>query len=292
MKQGLGGKTGNKGAVVVRFNLDNTSIIVANWHLESGQKNITERLNQFKEITTNCSLGKRNRMHSFESHKVKILLGDFNFRIDLDYEDGKVLAENFRADDMQILNQKDQLNKCKISEPIMKDIWEGNLNFRPTYKYDEFSDCYDTSKKQRVPAWCDRIIWFKNEKHIEQLNYERKENQYSDHRPVLSFMSIMTYDHDNKLMRELKAQMMRQLKAENFKNDKDSYFNYAVTGKFERKNSAPFEDEKEEDLRKSPDKTYHQSKTLLPDNELHNTPGFGSPLEQDYLDEEEPDNAF
>ena len=242
IKQGLGGKTGNKGAVVVRFNLDNTSFIIANAHLESGKKNLSERLLQFKEIVTDCKIGKKNRQYNFQSHKVKILFGDLNFRINLDYEECKVLAESFRADDKHILNRKDQLNKAKLSEPILENIWEGPLDFRPTYKYNLLSDYYDTSKKQRAPAWWDRILWFENEKHIDQLNYERKENQFSDHRPVLSFMSIMTYDHDNKLMRELKQQMVKQKKDDHFKTQRESYFNYALTGRLDN-SKAPLDKE-------------------------------------------------
>ena len=37
---------------------------------------------------------------------------------------------------------------------------EGPLSFAPTYKLDVGSlDTYDSGPKQRIPAWCDRVLW-------------------------------------------------------------------------------------------------------------------------------------
>ena len=38
IKTGVGGSAGNKGAVIVRFNLDDTSVMLMNCHLMSGKK--------------------------------------------------------------------------------------------------------------------------------------------------------------------------------------------------------------------------------------------------------------
>lgn len=48
---------------------------------------------------------------------------------------------------------------CFFFPQVFRGFIEGNLDFAPTYKYDLFSEDYDTSEKCRTPAWTDRILW-------------------------------------------------------------------------------------------------------------------------------------
>ena len=51
---------------------------------------------------------------------------------------------------------------------VFKNFLEGPITFAPTYKYDLFSDDYDTSEKCRQPAWTDRVLW-KRRKQVPDL---------------------------------------------------------------------------------------------------------------------------
>ena len=79
---------------------------------------------------------------------------------------------------------------------MFNDFNEGEITFPPTYKYDLFSDDYDTSEKARAPAWTDRVLWKRRAHQPDPdknpgwnigklIYYGRAELKQSDHRPVL-----------------------------------------------------------------------------------------------------------
>jgi hypothetical protein len=67
----------------------------------------------------------------------------------------------------------------------LRTFKESPLIFDPTYKYNENSNDYDTSAKNRTPAWCDRILFDDADQNLTQIYYGRAEIKLSDHRPVL-----------------------------------------------------------------------------------------------------------
>ncbi len=72
------------------------------------------------------------------------------------YEEAVYLASKNQIKD---LLAQDQLLKRRNENPLTKRLEEGVINFKPTFKYDNDSDVYDTSKKMRVPSWTDRILY-------------------------------------------------------------------------------------------------------------------------------------
>ena len=67
---------------------------------------------------------------------------------------------------------------------------EGKIEHKPTFKYDLGTDVFDTSKKMRVPSWCDRVFYKKHE-NCTLLSYKSiQEQRFSDHRPVLAVFDM------------------------------------------------------------------------------------------------------
>ena len=88
--------------------------------------------------------------------------GDLNYRINAP----RAVADLLLSKDMHgVLLNNEQLSLERGKDGngdkggLFSGYSEGPLNFRPTYKFDTGTDTYDTSSKQRVPAWTDRILY-------------------------------------------------------------------------------------------------------------------------------------
>uniref|UniRef100_A0A673I205 Synaptojanin-1 n=1 Tax=Sinocyclocheilus rhinocerous TaxID=307959 RepID=A0A673I205_9TELE len=153
VKTGMGGATGNKGGVAIRMLFHTTSICFVCSHFAAGQSQVKERNDDYNEIARKLSFPMGRLLYS---HDYVFWCGDFNYRINIPNEETKELI---RQQNWDALNAGDQLLEQKNAGQIFRGFIEGKLDFAPTYKYDLFSEDYDTSEKCRTPAWTDRVLW-------------------------------------------------------------------------------------------------------------------------------------
>nr|XP_014683069.2 synaptojanin-1 isoform X10 [Equus asinus] len=215
VKTGMGGATGNKGAVAIRMLFHTTSLCFVCSHFAAGQSQVKERNEDFVEIARKLSFPMGRMLFS---HDYVFWCGDFNYRIDLPNEEVKELI---RQQNWDSLIAGDQLINQKNAGQIFRGFLEGKVTFAPTYKYDLFSDDYDTSEKCRTPAWTDRILWRRRKWPFDRsaedldllnasfqdgskilytwtpgtlLHYGRAELKTSDHRPVVAMIDIDIFE--------------------------------------------------------------------------------------------------
>ncbi|XP_056415459.1 synaptojanin-1 isoform X6 [Hyla sarda] len=215
VKTGMGGATGNKGAVAIRMLFHTTSLCFVCSHFAAGQSQVKERNEDYHEIARKLSFPMGRMLFS---HDYVFWCGDFNYRIDMANEEVKELIRNQSWDSLIV---GDQLINQKNGGQVFRGFLEGKVNFAPTYKYDLFSDDYDTSEKCRTPAWTDRILWKRRKWPFDRsaedldllnssiqerrnipytwnpgtlLHYGRAELKTSDHRPVVALMDIDIFE--------------------------------------------------------------------------------------------------
>ncbi|CAG8508862.1 9469_t:CDS:10 [Ambispora gerdemannii] len=195
-KTGLGGMAGNKGAVAIRMDYHDTSICFVTAHFAAGLSNYDERNRDYHTINDGISFRQGRQINN---HDAVIWLGDFNYRIS---ETSEAVRNFASLGNLHALIKSDQLIKQHKSGAVFRGYTEGTLTFLPTYKYDTFSDKYDTSEKSRIPAWTDRILY--RGMNITQSEYSRAELKVSDHRPVMALFNI-EYDEvaKEKIQQEL-----------------------------------------------------------------------------------------
>lgn len=213
---GIGNVFHNKGAIAafltVKARNDDTEMkikrskllrmVFVTAHMAAHVKNAEARDSDFwrisSELEAQAPEGFLPRMTSsatsgsflFDSADRVFFCGDLNYRLDLPREltefaivhadgDGKKGQDDARLD----LLRHDQLIHTIAEGRAFPGFSEGKINFSPTFKFDKESDGYDTSHKQRIPAWTDRILFKPNG--VRVLEYlSVHDAQHSDHRPV------------------------------------------------------------------------------------------------------------
>ena len=90
-----------------------------------------------------------------------------------------------RGADYGALASLDQLNLHRAEGKVFIDYIEPLINFKPSYKFDPYTETYDT-EKNRGAAWCDRVLYSrKNSSQLKVVDYHCVHGIYhSDHRAV------------------------------------------------------------------------------------------------------------
>jgi len=143
---------------------------------------------------------KRENFEELESsigvnqYDLVIFSGDLNYRINMEIEDCKRLLE---IKDIESLLEKDQLyTSIRTKEIELDDFYEGQIQFPPTYKFQDGTSEYDYN--ERVPGWTDRILYRANNlSDVILCKYSAIfDAKTSDHKPVYAIFKINFDNHD------------------------------------------------------------------------------------------------
>lgn len=190
-KTGFGGITANKGACAIRFEFGSTSFALVTSHLAAGVNATIERHNDYNAILLGLTF---TRNFTIGDHDHIIWLGDLNYRINLPNDRCRYLIDKGAFDDLITFDQLNQ--EMQVRGGAFYGFQEDQIKFYPTYKFDKGTSNYDTSEKQRVPSWTDRVLYRStiNDK-ITSLNYNSVMDIFeSDHKPVYNtFRSRVKY---------------------------------------------------------------------------------------------------
>jgi len=206
---GLMGKMGNKGGVAIRFELHNSSLCFVNSHLAAHVEEVERRNQDYMDICNRLVFSSSFPSKTIKDHETVFWIGDLNYRLTSDLEMHTV-KELLEEQDYASLLNYDQFKHQHAARKIFVGYQEGEIQFRPSYKYDPGTDNWDTSEKNRAPAWCDRILW-KGE-HVSVKDYRSHPTlRMSDHKPVSAVLDCGIKIIDTVRYRKIYEEVMKKL---------------------------------------------------------------------------------
>lgn len=157
-----------KGAIACAFMIFGTSFLFVIAHLTAHQEKVKERVSDVKKIVNSLDLPKnlpcKNKSKDVtQNFDYVFWSGDLNFR--LATPRNKVL-EWLEKTSFPLpphmphgYMHHDQLCSVLSEGAAFRGFMEAKITFPPTYKYDPGTQNFDTSSKQRAPAYTDRILY-------------------------------------------------------------------------------------------------------------------------------------
>ncbi|TPX35138.1 hypothetical protein SmJEL517_g02381 [Synchytrium microbalum] len=240
---------GNKGATAVRFRIRDSYFCFVNAHL-AADASMTDRRNaDYAHISKRlgfalpadvsgysnwCNLhpwvssmtdsvpgvvsssGPGKSLLSIFDADHLVWFGDLNYRLTVNDTDARTLVADKAWSELM---KGDQLSAERRSRRAFGSYEEAAINFDPTFKYDVGSSTFDSSEKKRAPAWCDRILWYRNPLHsatfkdwISCTSYKScMDLTQSDHKPVSATFSMQVRTVDRPQYEFVHGEVVREL---------------------------------------------------------------------------------
>lgn len=211
---GLMGKMGNKGGVAISLDISNTSICFINSHLAAHVEEYQRRNQDYHEICSRITFNQFQPPRRIMDHDQVYWLGDLNYRIDeLSSDEIKARIDKKAYSSLLVY---DQLKKQMISKKVFDGFQEPPINHCPTYKFNPGSNDWDSSEKNRPPAWCDRVL-YKGGPTKPLLYRSHPKLLLSDHKPVSCLFSATIKVIDDRRYRKVYEKVMKDM--DRFENE-------------------------------------------------------------------------
>ncbi|KAH9491544.1 hypothetical protein Btru_030906 [Bulinus truncatus] len=205
---GIMGIMGNKGGVSIRFSLHNTSLCFVTSHLAAHQDEFERRNQDYRDIMSKTKFKDFTPPLEISEHDIIFWIGDLNYRIDLPMDTVKGCIK--KGDHKRLIAEDQLYRQLQANSEIFRGFEEGFPDFNPTYKFDSGTDNYDSSEKNRVPAYCDRILW--RGPGVKQWRYEsHPQLKISDHKPVSALFDVGIRVVDEKRYKRIYEDIMKKL---------------------------------------------------------------------------------
>ncbi|GAA5831599.1 hypothetical protein JCM11251_000764 [Rhodosporidiobolus azoricus] len=237
---GLMGLVANKGGVGVRLKYKDTPLTFINSHLAAFTENVAQRNAQVRDTASTLlfpleegknrdpwtpnlrpdavrpsSLPGRDGYSVWEAETL-VWMGDLNYRIDLPRKEVDRMIE---GKEWELLQRFDQLRIQRHHHLAFADFEEARIDFPPSFKFDIGTQTYDTSEKQRVPSWTDRILALPSQ--VGAVKFAMYQSHpdilMSDHKPVSVMLRVPVYSAFPDKRSQIQQEVIAEL--DSFDND-------------------------------------------------------------------------